>query len=196
MGETKKPSTTTSSSSFCTSVTDFLLGQIGIRFHTPHWETLSPHHHHTTPQALPTPAHRLSFIPNSSPPQAFRTCPHYLHLSFHLSHCSIALRTPCHLLRQVLPVPVSISPITLLHHRLGLSERAHPPHVYSCHSLSRALTTFFPLSANLSPIYLIYLFAFSYCFPQEPCGMVEGREGVCLVQGFTVELSNGWYPRI
>lgn len=84
-----------------------------------------------------------------------------------------------------------LSSIALLYHRLGLSRRAHPQHhVYSSHSLSRALTVFFFLSAlTLALFILSACLLFSYCFPQEPCVMVEGREGVCLVQGFTVELN-------
>lgn len=107
MVETKKPSTTTSSTSFPTSVTDFLLCQIGIRFHTPHWETLSPHHQtacslHSSTRAvihtkLITTSGRLNLLfrlPTSS---------------FHVCHCSMPLRAPCHLLSKVLPVPLSMN---------------------------------------------------------------------------------------
>lgn len=61
-------------------------------------------------------------------------------------------------------------------------------------SPSRALQ-YFPLSTNLSPIYLICCFAFSICFPEESCGMAGDREGVCLVQGFTVELNKWMTPQ-
>lgn len=97
MVETKKPSTTTSSTSFSNS--GFLLWQIGIRL-TPH--AGRPLVHTFARHVLSTPAHWLTVIRNPEPPQDFAVPTIYIYLP---CMCITApyhsgLKFKCHLLRK------------------------------------------------------------------------------------------------